>query len=670
MPQRAAEVMQRNVPRYAGGITALLFLLLAIQGVGAVSITHFIPVTADTENPAELTRLFAPELTTGATLKVFLRTTGAAVHDGAGNSSSTITIYRDDILHTRFATRYSTPEELTSDSYSQWQLLDITMPAEPGQYEIELVVRDFQESNERLATASSSFTCYLTYPDGLSGSYSYPPLDRGLVDQLAGFGLINPAVSMRGNTIVVQYDIRQETSYSSLLTGYLTAFILAATTFPNSGTVAVIPSLDGIPVLRSWADTPAIMELSFGELSAVGFIRDHLSTDFSVYQNLFPASTTLILPLLQDGPLRYPEIPGSYALQLIESFDTVDTGEPLPTVRFEGISGQDYIAVHDGRLQLFPEESGLIVVSDQQVGEGIISVETEKIAGAASAGYGVIFDVEDDGSYSFFITGGTGMYAAGKAASGSYELTIPWSSSEAVLEEQPNRLSLRLGSDTVTGYCNATELFFYPRDWDGSEKQAGLITSAGLSVAFDNFTIHSPRSTGFSYTPAPGATVFNGIVIKKPVVGDTVQQQYFLTAWQHIPDWAGEFSATLRTLQQERLLTTCSLPDTCQNPLERTLGWIAHSLPESTVNQVQSTAARIAEHPRLGALLLDWGLLLLDSQEAVGEVWEGSETVLQSLTGLIGLYARQLRTSGSANYNYARARLQIQTLLDMTVIAP
>ena len=148
----------------------------------------------------------------------------------------------------------------------------------------------------------------------------------------------------------------------------------------------------------------------------------------------------------------------------------------------------DNFRIVDGKYVLYQENQELYAYLDLPSKDGSFQLDTNFISGKYTAGYGLLFRLQDPYNFYFFFIVGQGYYLAGKAVDRQGTNFCPWTSTDIINKQAENSLKVTYQDQNLTYLINGREVFSY-QDSSFSAGGIGLYTQGGLRVGFDNLHV-------------------------------------------------------------------------------------------------------------------------------------------------------------------------------------
>ncbi|NBK22144.1 MAG: hypothetical protein EOM68_08975 [Spirochaetia bacterium] len=161
-----------------------------------------------------------------------------------------------------------------------------------------------------------------------------------------------------------------------------------------------------------------------------------------------------------------------------QTFDTTKVYWPL----------DDNFSIVDGEYVLHTEDRELYAYLDLPSKDGTFQLDTRFISGKDTAGYGLLFRLQDPYNFYFFFIVAQGYFLAGKAVERQGINFCPWTHTPVIKEQAVNTLKVIYRGQKLTFLINNTEVFSHEDESFGIGG-IGLYTQEGVRVGFDNILV-------------------------------------------------------------------------------------------------------------------------------------------------------------------------------------
>lgn len=183
----------------------------------------------------------------------------------------------------------------------------------------------------------------------------------------------------------------------------------------------------------------------------------------------------LLLVVLGIGMLK---LGAQESLVYRQTFDTNKVYWPV----------DDNFSIIGGEYVLYKENQELYAYLDLLSKDGTFQLDTRLINGKSTAGYGLLFRLQDPYNFYFFFIVAQGYFLAGKAVDRQGINFCPWTHTPVIKEQAVNTLKVTYRGQKLTFLINNTEVFSHEDESFGIGG-IGLYTQEGGRVGFDNILV-------------------------------------------------------------------------------------------------------------------------------------------------------------------------------------
>lgn len=145
-------------------------------------------------------------------------------------------------------------------------------------------------------------------------------------------------------------------------------------------------------------------------------------------------------------------------------------------------------SIVDGEYVLHTENQELYAYLDLSSKDGTFQLDTRFITGKSTAGYGLLFRLQDPYNFYFFFLVDQGYFLAGKAVDRKGTNFCPWTYTSIIKKQALNTLKVTYQGQKLTFLINNTEVFSH-QDSSFESGGIGLYTQGGVRVGFDNILV-------------------------------------------------------------------------------------------------------------------------------------------------------------------------------------
>ena len=145
-------------------------------------------------------------------------------------------------------------------------------------------------------------------------------------------------------------------------------------------------------------------------------------------------------------------------------------------------------SIVDGEYVLHTENQELYAYLDLSSKDGTFQLDTRFITGKSTAGYGLLFRLQDPYNFYFFFLVDQGYFLAGKAVDRKGTNFCPWTYTSIIKAQAKNTLKVTYQGQKLTFLINNTEVFSH-QDSSFESGGIGLYTQGGVRVGFDDILV-------------------------------------------------------------------------------------------------------------------------------------------------------------------------------------
>ncbi|MDT3360090.1 MAG: hypothetical protein LIR47_12180 [Spirochaetota bacterium] len=148
----------------------------------------------------------------------------------------------------------------------------------------------------------------------------------------------------------------------------------------------------------------------------------------------------------------------------------------------------DNFSIIGGEYVLYKENQELYAYLDLPSKDGSFQIDTRFVDGKDTAGYGLLFRLQDPYNFYFFFLVDQGYFLAGKAVDRQGINFCPWTYTSIIKAQAKNTLKVTYQGQKLTFLINNTEVFSH-QDSSFESGGIGLYTQGGVRVGFDDILV-------------------------------------------------------------------------------------------------------------------------------------------------------------------------------------